>query len=117
VKPLMMDEILRSNYPVDEWSKVMTELGQNPGCSELFDMDIALMPKNEHLNGDHVELGIENQESSWQPHGSRKVMKTKEPARQLETKTMKPDQAEKPIEKTVLLQPADVIEKVRTQPR
>jgi hypothetical protein len=116
VKPLMMDEILRSNYPVDEWSKVMTALGQNPGCSELFDMDIALMPINEHLNGDHVELGIENQESSWQPHGSRKFMKTKEPARPLETKTMKPDQAEKPIEKTVLLQPADVIEEVRTQP-
>jgi hypothetical protein len=112
----MMDEILRSNYPVDEWSKVMTALGQNPGCSELFDMDIALMPINEHLNGDHVELGIENQESSWQPHGSRKFMKTKEPARPLETKTMKPDQAEKPIEKTVLLQPADVIEEVRTQP-
>ncbi len=55
MKPIMMDEILRSHYPVGEWSKVMTELGQNPGCSRLIDMDIALMPENEHLNGGHVE--------------------------------------------------------------
>ena len=76
----MMDEILASNYPVRQWSRVMTELGQNPGCSELFDMDIALMHENEHLNGGHVELGLEHPLSIWQPRRSRTFMKTKEPA-------------------------------------